>query len=70
MLFLTRLLMRDKYFSSPTIVLITDRTDLDEQLSGQFTKAKGYIGDNIVESVTSREHLRELLQGRNSGGVF
>lgn len=70
MLFLTRLLMRDKHFSSPTIVLITDRTDLDEQLSGQFTKAKGYIGDNIVESVTSREHLRELLQGRNSGGVF
>lgn len=70
MLFLTRLLMRDRHFSSPTIVLITDRTDLDDQLSGQFTNAKGYIGDNMVESVTSRAHLRVLLEGRNSGGVF
>ncbi|MFD3000103.1 type I restriction endonuclease subunit R [Pontibacter toksunensis] len=70
MLFLTRLLMRSEYFSNPTIVLITDRTDLDDQLSGQFTNAKKYIGDNTVISVESREHLRELLQGRNSGGVF
>ncbi|WP_273512979.1 HsdR family type I site-specific deoxyribonuclease [Roseivirga sp.] len=70
MLFLTRLLMRDKEFASPTIVLITDRTDLDDQLGGQFTNAKSYIGDNIVESVLSRAHLREMLQGRNSGGVF
>jgi type I restriction enzyme R subunit len=70
MLFLTRLLMRDKEFASPTIVLITDRTDLDDQLGGQFTNAKSYIGDNIVESVLSRAHLREMLQDRNSGGVF
>lgn len=69
MLFLTRLLMRSKYFSSPTIILITDRTDLDEQLSGQFEEAKTYIGDSKVQSVTSRENLRELLQGRSSGGV-
>lgn len=70
MLFLTRLLMKSEYFGSPTIVLITDRTDLDDQLSGQFTNAKQYIGDNSVISVESREHLRELLQGRESGGVF
>ena len=70
MLFLTRLLMKSEYFSSPTIVLITDRTDLDDQLSGQFTNAKRYIGDNNVISVESRDHLRELLQGRESGGVF
>lgn len=70
MLFLTRLLMRSPYFASPTIVLITDRTDLDDQLSGQFTNAKGFIGDESVISVESRSHLRELLQGRNSGGVF
>lgn len=70
MLFLTRLLMRSIHFSSPTVVLITDRTDLDDQLSAQFTNAKGYIGDDNVVSVESREHLRELLQGRNSGGVF
>ncbi|MCK4501456.1 MAG: type I restriction endonuclease subunit R [Desulfuromonadales bacterium] len=70
MLFLSRLLMKSVYFESPTIVLITDRTDLDDQLSGQFTNAKNYIGDQTVVSVESRDQLRELLKGRNSGGVF
>ena len=70
MLFLTRLLMKSKHFESPTIVLITDRTDLDDQLSGQFTNAKQFIGDNNITSVESRAELRELLQGRQSGGVF
>ena len=70
MLYLTRLLMKSIYFESPTIVLITDRTDLDDQLSGQFTNAKKFIGDNTVISVESRAHLRELIQGRQSGGVF
>ena len=70
MLFLTRLLMKSVDFSSPTIVLITDRTDLDDQLSGQFTNAKGYVGDESIISVESRQQLRELLKGRNSGGVF
>jgi type I restriction enzyme R subunit len=70
MLYLTRLLMKSPYFKSPTIVLITDRTDLDDQLSGQFTNAKGFIGDENIISVESRSQLRELLQNRNSGGVF
>ena len=70
MLFLSRLLMKSVALKSPTIVLITDRTDLDDQLSGQFTNGKAYIGDQSVVSVESREHLRELLQGRKSGGVF
>ncbi len=70
MLYLTRLLMKSEYFESPTIVLITDRTDLDDQLSGQFTNAKNFIGDNTVVSVESRANLRALLQGRQSGGVF
>ncbi|CAA6806045.1 MAG: Type I restriction-modification system, restriction subunit R (EC [uncultured Sulfurovum sp.] len=70
MLFLTRLLMRSVELSSPTIVLITDRTDLDGQLSKDFTDAKGYIGDSNILSVTSRQELRERLQGIESGGVF
>ena len=70
MLYLTRLLMKSEYFESPTIVLITDRTDLDDQLSGQFTNAKKFIGDNTILSVDSRANLRELMQGRQSGGVF
>ncbi len=70
MLFLTRLLMRSVHFSSPTIVLITDRTDLDDQLSAQFTNAKKYIVDDNIQSVESREELRTLLRNRKSGGVF
>ncbi len=70
MQFLARLLMKSVDFESPTIVLITDRTDLDDQLSVQFTNAKTYIGDQIVETVTSRDDLRAKLQGRQSGGVF
>lgn len=70
MLYLTRLLMKSEYFESPTIVLITDRTDLDDQLSTQFVNAKTFIGDNTVESVESRADLRVKLQGRQSGGVF
>jgi len=70
MLFLVRLLMKSVDFASPTIVLITDRTDLDDQLSAQFVHAKGYIGDEAVISVESRSQLRDLLKGRNSGGVF
>ena len=70
MLYLTRLLMKSEYFESPTIVLITDRTDLDDQLSGQFTNAKKFVGDNTIVSVESRANLRELVQGRQSGGVF
>lgn len=70
MLFLTRLLMRSRLFGSPTIVLITDRTDLDDQLSGLFVGSKKFIGDEMVQSVESRADLRAKLQGRKSGGVF
>ncbi|MBK7357728.1 MAG: type I restriction endonuclease subunit R [Saprospiraceae bacterium] len=70
MLYLTRMLMRSLHFQSPTIVLITDRTDLDDQLSGQFTNAKEFIGDDLVVSVESRAQLKTYLQDRKSGGVF
>lgn len=70
MLYLSRLLMKSEHFESPTIVLITDRTDLDDQLAAQFINAKAFIGDNTVESVESRADLRAKLQGRQSGGVF
>jgi type I restriction enzyme, R subunit len=70
MLYLARLLMKSPHFSSPTIVMITDRTDLDDQLSAQFTNAKAFIGDDTVISVETRAELKELLQNRNSGGVF
>lgn len=70
MLFLSRMLMRSREFASPTIVLITDRTDLDDQLSKLFGTAKNFIGDECVIEVESRDRLREHLAGRTSGGVF
>lgn len=70
MLFLTRMLMKSTYFHSPTIIIITDRTDLDDQLSKQFVGSKEYVGDSSIVSITSREELRTQLQGRTSGGVY
>ncbi|HHA1281879.1 TPA: type I restriction endonuclease subunit R [Enterobacter asburiae] len=70
MQFLARLLMKSADFASPTIVLITDRTDLDEQLAKQFCNATAFIGDALIEPVTSRQDLRDKLAGCASGGVF
>lgn len=70
MLFLTRMIMKSSYFKSPTILIITDRTDLDDQLSKQFVASKQFIGDNNVISIESKDKLREELQGKPSGGVY
>ncbi len=70
MLFLSRMLMRSSELGSPTILLITDRSDLDDQLSSQFIRAKRFIGDETIEQIESREELRKKLSGRASGGVF
>lgn len=70
MLFLARMLMKSTHFSSPTILIITDRTDLDDQLSKQFVGSKKYIGDETVVSIDSRETLGKELRGRTSGGVY
>lgn len=70
MLFLARMLMKDPEMASPTILLITDRTDLDDQLSAQFLEAKTFIGDDEVVQIKSRDELKERLAGRASGGVY
>lgn len=76
MLYLTRLLMRSPKFNNPTIVLITDRTDLDDQLTEQFVQAKKFFGDENVVSVSSRNKkndktsLKSLLDNCQSGGIF
>lgn len=60
--------MKSPEFANPTILIITDRTDLDDQLSKQFVSSKKYIGDEKVISIESREQLRKELQGNKSGG--
>lgn len=70
MLFLARQLMRSKRLSSPTIILITDRTDLDDQLSKSFLNAKKFIGDKVIVQVENREKLKQHLENRSAGGVY
>ena len=70
MLFLTRLIMHETSLHSPTVLLLTDRSDLDDQLSRQFLASKRFIGDSTVVEMESREQLRELLATTASGGVY
>lgn len=70
MLFLARQLMRSRRLSSPTIVFITDRTDLDDQLAKTLLNAKKFIGDKNIVQVKSREDLKKQLDHHTAGGVF
>ncbi len=55
--------------NSPTIVVLTDRNDLDDQLYGQFAKCKDFLRQEPVQA-TSREHLKKLLNGIKANGIF
>jgi len=63
MLFLSRLLaLRDgDIFENPTVVIITDREDLDRQASELFVTSKRYLHDNNVRSIESRSELQRAL---------
>lgn len=54
---------------SPTIVVITDRNDLDDQLYGQFTKCKNFLRQEPAHA-KSREHLKSMLNGRVANGII
>ena len=54
---------------SPTIVVITDRNDLDDQLFGQFAKCKDFLRQEPIHA-ESREHLKTLLDGRKANGII
>lgn len=54
---------------SPTIVVITDRNDLDDQLYGQFAKCKDFLRQDPMHA-ESREHLKSLLSGRQANGII
>lgn len=67
MVFYTHLLQEK--LDSPTIVVITDRNDLDDQLYTQFSKCKHFLRQEPIQA-QSREHLRELLDGRKANGII
>ena len=54
---------------SPTIVVLTDRNDLDDQLFGQFSKCSDFLRQVPVQA-TSRTHLKQLLDGIKANGIF
>ena len=61
-------LLQEK-LDSPTIVVLTDRNDLDDQLYGQFAKCKDFLRQEPVQA-ESREHLKTLLANRQANGII
>jgi type I restriction enzyme R subunit len=68
MLFFAARVVRHPAMQNPTLVVLTDRNDLDDQLFGQFQRCADSLGQTPVQA-GGREHLRELLN-RASGGVI
>ena len=54
---------------SPTIVVLTDRNDLDDQLYGQFAKCKDFLRQAPIQA-ESRDNLKTLLAGRQANGII
>lgn len=67
MVFYAHLLQQE--LSQPTIVVITDRNDLDDQLYTQFSKCKEFLRQTPVQA-NSRENLKEILSGREANGII
>lgn len=70
MLFLSKRLTTSIELHKPTIVLLTDRNDLDEQLSGDFENAKEFLVDENSISIPNRKKLGEYLGDIQSGGIY
>ena len=70
MLFLSKRLTMSLELHKPTIILLTDRNDLDEQLSDDFENAKEYLVDENSVSIPNRKKLLEKLGNIESGGIY
>ncbi len=58
-----------KTLESPTIVVLTDRNDLDDQLYNQFMKCKEFLRQEPIHA-KNREHLKNWLDGRKANGII
>ncbi len=67
MVFYTRLLQ--EALQSPTVVVLTDRNDLDDQLFNQFAKCADYLRQ-VPEQAENRADLKKLLAGRVANGII
>ena len=69
MVFYARALALHPELKNPTIVVITDENDLDDQLFATFSRCHEHLRQT-PDHATSRRHLRELLGTRESGGII
>ncbi|EGJ51736.1 type I restriction endonuclease subunit R [Desulfocurvibacter africanus] len=69
MLMLAGALVREPVMANPTIVMVTDRNDLDDQLFGTFAAGRALLRQEPIQA-ESREHLKELLDRAAGGVVF
>jgi type I restriction enzyme, R subunit len=69
MLFYAARVVRHPVMQNPTLVVLTDRNDLDDQLFGQFQRCADILGQTPVQA-SGREHLRTLLNLASGGVVF
>ena len=58
-----------RFLNNPTIVVVTDRNDLDNQLYETFTKCDYYLKQK-PKKADSRKELEDMLKDRISGGIF
>jgi type I restriction enzyme R subunit len=68
-LFYAARIVRHPAMQNPTLVVLTDRNDLDDQLFGQFQRCADLLGQTPLQAA-SRENLRELLNRASGGVVF
>lgn len=69
MLMLAGSLIRDPVMANPTIVVVTDRNDLDDQLFSTFAAGRALLRQTPIQA-ESREHLKALLDRASGGVVF
>ncbi|MFN9283948.1 MAG: type I restriction endonuclease subunit R [Planctomyces sp.] len=69
MLFYAGRMIRNPAMQNPTVVVLTDRNDLDDQLFGQFQRCCELLNQTPVQA-GDRDHLRELLKVVSGGVIF
>lgn len=70
MVFYTGCIVSNPKFNNPTIIVLTDRNDLDNQLFDTFCSSSKLLLRQTPKQAKSREHLRELLKVKAGGIIF